>query len=294
MRRTARSTASACAVTVMLAVSALAGAEFVKAQSRAQGLVISGPAEYTTSKSAEAGEMDAALARAVGSMDTHGAVVSVAVLDTVTGDGGVYGRGAYDTASIVKVDILAALLLQAQEAGRSPTDEERGYAAAMIGRGDDGATTALWNGIGGAPGLDAANQRLGLTGTRGGPGGMWGLTRTTAADQVTLLRAVFGDDSELNVASQKYAQGLLDRAAPPNQGWGVSEAADDASRSAAKNGLMQRTSTQLWDINSIGRVEADGRGVLIAVLSSGNASRATGTSLVGSVAQTAVQAILSS
>jgi hypothetical protein len=62
-------------------------------------------------------------------------------------------------------------------------------------------------GHGGASGLDAANERLGLTDTSGGEDGPWGLTRTTAADQLTLLRQVFGDDSELSESARTYPRG---------------------------------------------------------------------------------------
>ena len=51
--------------------------------------------------------------------------MSVAVLDMDSGASAVYGEGAFDTASIVKVDILAALLLQAQDAGRQLTAAEK-------------------------------------------------------------------------------------------------------------------------------------------------------------------------
>ncbi|MFD0392492.1 serine hydrolase [Streptomyces nogalater] len=81
---------------------------------------------------------------------------------------------AYDTASIVKVDILAALLLQAQDAGRPLSKTERDLAEPMIRRSDNAAADALWRRIGRASGLAAANERLGLTSTTGGPGGRWG------------------------------------------------------------------------------------------------------------------------
>ncbi|MGN5377662.1 serine hydrolase [Streptomyces lasalocidi] len=88
---------------------------------------------------------------------------------------------AYDTASIVKVDILAAVLLQAQDAGRELTAQERAHAEPMIKQSDNAAADALWRQIGQADGLAAANKRLGLTSTTSGPGGRWGLTWTTAA-----------------------------------------------------------------------------------------------------------------
>ncbi len=69
------------------------------------------------------------------------------------------------TASVVKVDILTALLLAARDAGRDLTAAERAHAEAMIVRSDNDAATALWRVVGRAAGLDAANARLGLTRT---------------------------------------------------------------------------------------------------------------------------------
>ncbi|WP_443041746.1 hypothetical protein [Streptomyces sp. B21-097] len=66
--------------------------------------------------------------------------VTAAVLSL---DGGsrkplLYGQDAlYDTATIIKVDILAALLLQAQDAGRHPTTHERALAEPMIRNSDN-------------------------------------------------------------------------------------------------------------------------------------------------------------
>lgn len=218
-----------------------------------------------------------------------GAKVSVAVLDLGSGASAAFGDGAFDTASIVKVDILAALLLRAQDAGRRLTASERTYATAMIENSDNDSASALWRVIGRADGLDAANARLGLTDTEGGDGGLWGLTRTTAADQLTLLRQVFGQDSELSEASRTYLQGLMGQIAA-DQRWGVSAAAD-RGRWALKNGWLARSTTGLWDINSIGRVTVDGRGCLVAVLSDGNSTKERGVSLVEAAAKAAVSAL---
>lgn len=218
-----------------------------------------------------------------------GAAVSVAVLATDSGDVAAYGEGAFDTASIVKVDILAALLLRAQDEDRQLTASEKAYAAVMIEDSDNDAASALWRTIGGAGGLDAANERFGLTDTEGGDGMLWGLTRTTAADQLTLLRQVFGEDSELSAASRAYVRGLMGRIAA-GQRWGVSAAADGSSW-ALKNGWLPRSTTGLWDVNSIGRVSAGGRDYLVAVLSDGNATQADGISLVEAAAKAAVSAL---
>ncbi|MFD5271742.1 serine hydrolase [Streptomyces sp. NPDC058335] len=237
-------------------------------------------------------DRDALLAKAMASVTVPDAArVSVAVLDVDSGLSAVFGTGAFDTASIVKVDILAALLLQAQDAGRHLTAQEKAYATAMIENSDNDSATALWNSVGGAAGLDAANERFGLTGTEGGDGLLWGLTRTTAADQLTLLRQVFGTDStdpELSEASRTYLQGLMGQIAS-GQHWGVSAVADGAAW-ALKNGWLPRTATGLWDVNSIGRVTSGGHDYLVAVLSDGNATQAKGIALVEAAAKAAMSA----
>jgi hypothetical protein len=234
-------------------------------------------------------DRDALLAEAMASVTVPGdAEVSVAVLDVESGESATYGKGVFDTASIVKVDILATLLLQAQDEGRRLTAREKAYASAMIGNSDNASATALWNAVGQAGGLDAANERFGLTDTEGGDGALWGLTQTTAADQLILLRQVFGEDSELSEASRAYLQGLMAEIAVGQQ-WGVSAAAD-GSAWALKNGWLPRSTTGLWDVNSIGRVTVDGRYYLVAVLSNGNATQATGITLVEAAAKAAVSA----
>ncbi|MFB7950569.1 hypothetical protein ACFC6L_37385, partial [Kitasatospora phosalacinea] len=66
-----------------------------------------GPAEATESPAASAA--DTALAAAVGALDGHFAVT---VADPAAGTSAAWGDDSFVTASIVKVDILAALLLQ--------------------------------------------------------------------------------------------------------------------------------------------------------------------------------------
>ncbi|MGC9499792.1 serine hydrolase [Streptomyces sp. WG7] len=220
-----------------------------------------------------------------------GAEVSVAVLGADSGESASYGAGVFDTASIVKVDILAALLLRAQDAGRALTAEEKAYAVAMIENSDNDSASALWRAIGTADGLDAANERFGLTRTEGGEGPLWGLTQTTAADRIALLRQVFvAEGSELSAASRAYVRGLMGRIAD-GQRWGVSAAADDGrggSAWALKNGWLRRGTTGLWVVNSIGRVASGGHDRLVAVVSRGHATLAEGISLTEAAAKAAV------
>ncbi|MEW2292068.1 serine hydrolase [Streptomyces sp. NPDC006743] len=236
--------------------------------------------------------------------DQSRVTAAVLPLDGSGREPAVYGDDVpYDTASIIKVDILATALLQAQDAGRTLTAQERACAEPMIRHSDNAAANALWRRIGRAPGLEAANKRLGLTATKGGPGAKWGLTRTTASDQIRLLRAVFdtgaaggtdaraGTGGALNADSRAYIRTLMNTV-EPEQAWGVS-AAGTPSATALKNGWLQRSTSGLWDVNSVGRITVDGHRYLVAVLSDGNASMGEGVSLVQRTARAAVSSTVS-
>ena len=293
---------TALAIVVIVGGTA-AGTVYVKAQahSGASPVSSSGTASASASTTADGEESvepvaqpavdyDALLAKAMKSVGVEDSTdVAVSVLDLDSGKSASYGDGAFDTASIVKVDILATLLLQAQDADRQLTASEKSYATAMIENSDNESASALWRIIGKADGLDAANERLGLTDTEGGDDMLWGLTQTTAADQLTLLQKVFGDDSELSTSSQTYLQGLMGQITADQQ-WGVSAVAD-GSGWALKNGWLARSTTGLWDINSIGRVTVDGHDYLVATLSNGNSTKVKGVSLVETAAKAAVSAL---
>ncbi|TLS47012.1 serine hydrolase [Streptomyces montanus] len=244
--------------------------------------------------------LGAALARSIEpvlSDDEARLAVAVLRLDDADRQIASFGdRATFDTASIVKVNILATLLLQAQEKERELTDKEHRHAKVMIQASDNEAANVLWRAIGRAPGLDAANEKLGLSSTQGGHGARWGLTQTTAEDQVRLLREVFGGEGTmssrgsagLNQKSRAYIRQLMSEITE-GQDWGVSAAA--GSRWALKNGWLKRSTTELWDINSIGQVTVHGRRYLISVLSGDNASMAGGISLVERAAKAAVGAV---
>lgn len=215
---------------------------------------------------------------------------SVAAVDLDTGESVSSGTGAFDTASIVKVDILVALLLQAQQDGIQLTEQQKSLATAMIEHSDNTAATTLFDEVGGKPGLEAINDGLGLTHTVVGTDGNWGLTQTTAADQIKLMRVVFGDGSVLTASSKAYAAELMSNV-EADQNFGVSAAADDSQDAALKVGYLQRSQTGLWDVTSIGRIESDGHTYLVAVLSDSNANYAAGVQLVDAAAEAVVEAL---
>ncbi|MFD0903066.1 serine hydrolase [Actinomadura sediminis] len=210
---------------------------------------------------------------------------SLAVRDVTTGISYTYGdelRTA--TASIVKVNIVMALLLRARRDGRPPTPAEKALAERAITVSDNDAATALWRAIGGAEGLAAANEEFGLRDTVPGQGGSWGSTTTSAADQVELLAALVSPDGPLSPRNRRHVRDLL-AGVTPAQAWGVGAAGD---MPALKNGWLPRDAHGgLWTINSIGIVRAAGRVLLIAVLSERRPDMRTGIETVEHIARTA-------
>ncbi|NRQ38609.1 hypothetical protein HII36_43325 [Nonomuraea sp. NN258] len=219
-------------------------------------------------------------------LDGRPGELSVSVRELRTGASFSYNRALRTaTASIVKVDLVAALLLRAQRRRRGLSTWERRQAALAIEVSDNDAASALWSVIGGGRGLAAANRRLGLRRTVPGPDGAWGATTTSAADQVRLLTALTSAASPLNAVNRRHLLRLMANVAP-EQAWGVSAARRPGSDVALKNGWLPRERDDgRWTINSIGRVRGDDHDYLIAVISRGNAGMGAGIAAVEHVAE---------
>jgi beta-lactamase class A len=225
--------------------------------------------------------------------------LAVAVLDLDSADQEIASYAAnepFETASISKLGILAALLLQAQDDKRTLTAAERDNAEGMIRTSDNDAASTLWQTIGKAQGLNTAHKRLGLSSTHGGPGNHWGLTRTTATDQIQLLRAIFSPKPPatrtphaLTPQSRTYIQHLMTRITP-DQNWGISAAASPGSHWALKNGWLQRTTTNHWIINTTGQITVHGHHYLLTILSNGHTTMKNGITLIEHTAKAAIGA----
>jgi beta-lactamase class A len=212
---------------------------------------------------------------------------SVAVRNNRTGASYQYrASDTYETASIVKADILAAVLLRAQDAGRSLTSNEKALARKMIRASDNNAASSLYSGIGGSRGLRAANKRFGMTATVPSSEG-WGLTRTTVADQVALLGKALGSSGPLTSASRAYIRGLM-TTVESDQDWGVPAAARGGETYAVKNGWDTESSNGgRWIVNSIGRITGPDTDLTIVVLSHGHSGMSVGVALVEKITKLA-------
>jgi len=193
----------------------------------------------------------------------------------------------FDSASVVKVTILGALLRKAQAEHRSLTRTERALAWAMITRSDNNAASALWAQTG-RSWLQRFLTRAGMTHTVLGPGGAWGLTRMTAADETRLLWRLLTVNQVLDTASRHYALALMADVIPA-QRWGVPAGAPRSLVVHVKNGWLP-LAPYGWRINSIGGFTANsnkhsGSRYSIVVLTQDNPTMAYGVGTVEAIAR---------
>jgi hypothetical protein len=188
----------------------------------------------------------------------------------------------FDSASVVKVTILSALLRKLQQEHRGLTAAQRALATKMIEVSDNDAATALWNQTG-RTALQHFLNLAGMTETQLGPGGYWGLTQITAHDEMTLLQLLTGPNSVLTTASRDYVLGLMAKVVSYER-WGVPAGAPTDVTVHVKNGWLPQP-THGWRINSIGSFSGAGHDYMIVVLSMNNPTMAYGVDTVQKVAE---------
>jgi hypothetical protein len=201
--------------------------------------------------------------------------ITVAVYDVEDGRTSTWRSGVTeDEASISKVDILAALLHK----DPSLDADDLSTATSMIEDSDDTSANDLWQDLGEGNAEAAFNRKIGLTDTKPGPGIDWGLTTTTAVDQVRLLRAVVLGTHLLRAASRHLELNLMENV-EPSERWGVSSGVKSGATLAIKNGWLPLEDAD-WQINSIGWVDGQDRDYIIAVLTDDNGTEYEGISTI--------------
>lgn len=214
--------------------------------------------------------------------------VTAMVTDLTTGRRYRYhGDERMITASTAKAQILMALLLKTP--WRELPAAARRDAELMIRYSDNHAADRLWLRIGGAPGFTEAGEKLGLRHTRGVPGACvdlycWGITATSAQDQIRLMRALVSPHSPLAAGARERVLRLMGQVVD-GQDWGVSAATCAGDRVALKNGWLRRVSNERWAVASVGLVRGHGHTYAIAVLTEGSANVATGIATVEGVTE---------
>jgi hypothetical protein len=219
-----------------------------------------------------------------GYLSGRAGVVTAALYDARTGHTWVYHGGVLEyTASIVKVEIMGTALREAQARGRALPPGEAALVQPMIEASDNQAATALLADVGGARALGLFDRAAGLSqttpsaqafipGTRL-PG--WGLTTTTALDQVRLVKVFAYRNPLLSDYNRQYGLTFMERV-EQGQNWGVGCGVAAGSTIALKNGWLPFTSALrlasagTWQIDSIGWIRGHGRDYVLAVLTRQN------------------------
>ena len=184
--------------------------------------------------------------------------LSVAIHDRRSGAMWTYNPNfRNECASIVKVLVLATVCDRTQQSGRSLSTWERTQASAMIRYSDNASTTRLWTSVGGAGAVQSLAYRLGMRQTM--TSRSWGLTRTSAYDQVVLQNEIAYRGAILNAANRAYIAGLMG-SVTPSQRWGVGS----VGIAQVKNGWLPYAGA--WRINSVGHVTGGGRDYTLSIL----------------------------
>lgn len=217
---------------------------------------------------------------------SRGGNISAAALDLNSGATYLYRPGNPEqTASIIKVDILATLLHETQAGGGLSADQQ-GVATAMIEASDNNAATTLWNEAGGASAVQAFDYQAGMGQTAVNVA--WGLTTTTPLDQLKLLRVVMLPNHLLSLASREYEYELMRHVISVDT-WGVTAGLGVGATVAFKNGWLPRSAG--WQVNSIGDVKGSGRHYLIAVMTNQDPTESYGIDTIEHISGAAWRAL---
>ncbi|GAA1687051.1 serine hydrolase [Glycomyces endophyticus] len=193
-------------------------------------------------------------------------------------------RRIQDTASLVKMEILLMTLEKYASVSAIPA-EKKEWARTMITESHNDNATKLYNFLGGCSALSAAHVRYGLKNTKASADCRWGLTTTTATDQLRVLNHLMLPGI-LNQEKINYARSLMGNVVD-SQDWGVTAAAGASDTVWLKNGWDTRTSLGgLWVAHSVGYISIPNKhDVRMAILTSRTPNYAKGVQVVEEVAK---------
>ncbi|WP_031478588.1 serine hydrolase [Streptomyces bicolor] len=189
---------------------------------------------------------------------------------------------AYDSASVVKVTVLAALLWDAKKHNRYLTDRETSLAKAMITKSDNAATSTLWKQLGMTK-IKGFLAAAGMTQTKPGANGYWGLTQITVTDEQKLLKLITARNPVLSDNARAYILKLMSQVIS-SQRWGTPYGAPSGVSVAVKNGWLQRA-TNGWRVHSVGAFKGGGHDYVVTVLTHGNGTMNYGITTIQGVAK---------
>ncbi|MFK0280319.1 serine hydrolase [Streptomyces sp. NPDC090499] len=188
----------------------------------------------------------------------------------------------YDSASTVKVTVLATLLWDAKKHNRYLTTTEQTLAKAMITKSDNDATTKLWKQLG-LTKIKGFLSAAGMTQTTPGANGYWGLTQIDVHDEQRLLALVTAKNTVLSDNSRAYILKLMGQVIS-SQRWGTPYGAPSGVAVHVKNGWLQRA-THGWRVHSLGTFTGGGHDYQMTVLTQDNSTMSYGINTIQAVAK---------
>jgi len=189
---------------------------------------------------------------------------------------------AYDSASVVKVTVLATLLWDAKKHNRLLTQRESDLAKAMITKSDNAATSTLWSQLG-LTKIKGFLAAAGMTQTKPGADGYWGLTQITVRDEQKLLGLTTVANSVLSDNARAYILKLMGQVIS-SQRWGTPVGAPAGVTVHVKNGWLSRA-THGWRVHSVGTFKGGGHDYTMTVLTQDNSTMDYGINTIQAVAK---------
>lgn len=211
--------------------------------------------------------------------------ITAAVYDTRTGCSYHLNRGmTITTASVIKAQFLAGVLLRAQDQGRGVTTWERDRIVPMMSFSHNPPATDLFLSLGGIDGQEALDQRFGLGSTTSS--NHWGATVSTAEDRTKLALVLLHGGGPLGASGRSQAWQYM-TAVHPTQQWGVTAGVPAGWSVALKNGFYPMSGFARWRIGSTGfvRHDATGQGYAVTIQSDRNPDHHAGQRLVEDVSR---------
>jgi beta-lactamase class A len=208
--------------------------------------------------------------------------VTAALYNVSTHQTFIYRPGIREvTASMEKIDILAVLLWECQNAHRALTAKEMSLATKMIEYSDNNAAEQLWVDVGQLPSVTTFNDHLHYT--QSITNWDWGMFDTTPHDQLDLLKTILFPNVYLTPASQAYEQNLMENVVDYER-FGIPTGVPTRATVGVKNGWYPETTTG-WQINTAGYVHLGKTYYLAVIMTASNPSEAYGKLVVGRVSQ---------
>ena len=187
------------------------------------------------------------------------------------------------TASVIKAQVLAGVLLAAQEAGRQLSESEAADVELMMHYSHNRPPTSrLYIQVGSATGMEELDRRFGIVGTS--HTARYGGTLSTAEDRTRLVEQLLIGAGPLSEESVQAAWEWMSGVSAA-QSWGVTAGLPTGYEAALKNGFYPMSGAG-WRLGTTGVIrDPDGGSYAITVMTDNNPSESAGITLVEKIAR---------